>query len=754
MVDPVASYRLQLTPTFGFGAAAGVLDHIERLGVSHVYLSPIAEAVAGSSHGYDVVDHTTVRAEFGGAEGFEALLDAVAARSMAVLFDHVPNHVSSARPEQNQAWWQLLRDGRDSPAADWFDVEWELADDRVILPVLGAPLADVIRSGDLTLEGDSLLLYGERRLPIAAGTDTLPLSELVGRQHYRMIHWRDPARNVRRFFTIDDLVAVRVEHQHVAAVVDTLPERYAAHPGFGGVRVDHVDGLANPKAYLEGLRQRVGDGAWLLVEKILGPGEDLPADWPVDGTTGYEFIRQIDHVLLNDRAGVTLTARWAQDSGDNRTFHELEHEARLEVVDTALRPDLERVQRLANASIDGDHDDQEAELRRLTTELDRYRTYSVDDSVGAELIGEISQGPVAEAMLHPQSVEHVELRARWQQLTGPVMAKGAEDRSFYRYLRLASLCEVGGSPGSFGLDTDEFHGEQVARHERWPRNMLASSTHDTKRSEDVRALSGALTWSPTATRSLAELSAGISRATGLDGVASSLLAQTVLTCPGLTAERLTAYVVKAMREAALSTTWEDPDADYEALLERAGRWAIESGAGLPHAVARLGAGLSVAATVLRCTSPGVPDIYQGTEVASFRLVDPDNRVEPDWSALREAPSIEIAHAWRVRPDVVKAPVIAALLSLRRRRAGSFGARGGYFPIDLGKSAIAFRRADDVIVVVVRGIAGELPVLELPPGDWLDVLHPERGAMRGPVRLDSIVGGDGLPAAALERVSQR
>ncbi len=244
----LATYRFQLTPSFGFDGVVAQLDRLRALGVSHAYLSPVTEAVPGSTHGYDVVDHTRVRAELGGLDGLTALLDAAAARAMGVVIDHVPNHVSVGRAELNAPWWAMLRDGPGSEAARWFDVDWEATGGRVILPVLGCPLADVVESLEIV---DGELRLGPQRFPLAEGTATLAPAEALARQHYRLQHWQDPERNVRRFFTIDDLVAVRVEESGVVAAVDTVPRLLAGHEGFAGVRVDHIDGLADPLGYLE-----------------------------------------------------------------------------------------------------------------------------------------------------------------------------------------------------------------------------------------------------------------------------------------------------------------------------------------------------------------------------------------------------------------------------------------------------------------------------------------------------------------------
>ncbi len=753
--EPIATYRFQLTADFGFDAVAARLDHVARLGASHVYLSPIAEAVAGSSHGYDVVDHTRVRAAFGGEGGFETLLDDLAGRGMAAVIDHVPNHMASTRPDQNPMWWALLRDGPGSDADRWFDVDWDRGDGRAVLPVLGAPLDEVVAGGHVVVAGDAIEVYGERRLPIRPGTGEGTLRDVLDRQHYVLQWWREPLRNVRRFFTIDDLVGVRVEDPAVAAVVDTLPSRYAERPGFGGVRVDHVDGLADPAQYLAGLRRRIGPDALLWVEKIVAPGEWPPTAWPIDGTTGYEFIRACDHLLLAGHAVHVFDRLWRSTSGDARPFHDWEIAARNEVVDGALAPEADRLVDLAVAATGSTRADVAPELRRLTTELPRYRTYLPDDAEARALIAAIASGPVAAALLAGG-----ELTRRWQQLTGPVMAKGAEDRSFYRYLRLASLCEVGGDPGRFGLDVEDFHAENRRRADERPRNLLAGSTHDTKRSEDVRSRSAALSWRAALapdhvvawwTAAADQLVA----ASELDAVTVSLALQTAITAPDVDPERLAAYLVKASREAALRTTWEDPDPVFEERLHDLSIAAVASAAGDPLELDHLAAGLSLTATTLRFTSPGVPDVYQGTEAITHRLVDPDNRVPPDWDALAVAGADErtVADAWADAAVETKTILTRTLLDLRRRWSSAFGAGSTYASIDLGTGAVGYRRGDDVIVVVRRGAASVTGPLEFPTGSWYDVLDPVAPTLSGTIDAASAVGSgdDGtLPIAVFER----
>ncbi len=808
---PAATYRLQLTPTFGFAEAAGVLDHVVRLGVSHLYLSPIAEAVPGSTHGYDVVDHRRVRAELGGIDGLRRLLDQAGALGVGVVIDHVPNHVSAAAAELNEPWWNALRDGPDSDAARWFDVDWAAGDGRILVPKLGDPLDDVVDAGRLEVgdgERGPELRVGSLRFPLRAGTEHLAIADVVRAQHYELMWWRDPRRNVRRFFTIDDLVAVRVEDPSVAEVVDIIPTLLTDHPAFAGVRVDHVDGLADPTGYLRQLRERIGDDRLLFVEKILAPGEHLPASWPVDGTTGYEHIRIVEHTFLDPTGERALTRQWNEATGDERSFEDWEAEGRRQVLDGGLAPDLDRFVRVAMGAAGGragSADRLRLATIELTIGLHRYRTYFPDDPDAGEQLGIARQRAVAARPDLADDVDAlVELIAadpavatRWQQLTSPVMAKGAEDRAFYRYLRLASLCEVGGAPGDFTVDDAAFHDHQREMQRRSPLGLNAGTTHDTKRSEGVRARSLALAeiaddWTATVDGwrdAHPELVARLDPATIL------LALQTAVTAWPLEAQRLGEYLRKSAREAELLTSWTEPDETYEAALsdlattladELTGPAATAAGTtgtgagSLTEVVARVlrpGWSNSLTTLAVRIAAPGVPDLYQGTAAFTYSLVDPDNRIEPDWDARRAlvaaAAGTDLAGAWGLddpnRVDVIapadvemtdvavadvhhsdlevaKAVVITRLLALRRRRSDVFGPGGAYLPVATNGPAasrlLAFARSApgtpageaDVVVLAVRRSVGAGAwggtTVALPPGTWRDVLTDDAHVRSG------------------------
>ena len=788
-LDRIATYRLQLTPEFGFAAVVELLDHFSDLGVSHLYLSPIAEAVTGSGHGYDVVDHREVRAEFGGMSGLVALLDAAEHHGLAVVIDHVPNHVSVERAELNPHWWEVLRTGPESPAARWFDVDWDAGDGRIIIPRLGDPLADVLARNEIESgEGDlgPELRYGPLRFPLAPGTEHLDVREAVDRQHYRLQWWRDPARNVRRFFTIDDLVAVRVEHDDVAATVDTIPVQLADHPAFAGVRIDHVDGLADPQAYLDGLRGRLGDDRWILVEKILADEEQLPTGWPVAGTTGYEHIRTTEHALLEPDAGESLLARWQAVTGDDRPYHEHEHVARREVLSDGLRPDLERLGRTAAVSLQTEADSGLLDaIVELTLALGRYRTYLPDDAASAVVLDEAERtarqarpdladriGRVADLV----RTDH-DVRDRWQQLTGPVMAKGAEDRAFYRYSPLAALCEVGGAPGRFATPPEVFHRHQRTAQTSAPDGLLAGTTHDTKRSEHVRARALALAersseWNELIDRWFDGRGASL-RERGLDARTVLLALETIVTATPLTADRLGDYLVKATREAELHTTWTDPDATYErALRELAADLVTDvttDGSDLARfadSTERDGWRYACAERTIRLTAPGVPDFYQGSLAPMMSLVDPDNRRPPAWDEQRRrlalATSDDTAAWWERDRGIALVSLTHDLLTLRRRRSAAFGREAGYAPLTvdgpLADRVIAFARTvngESAVVVAVCPIdpsrtAGDPTTMQLPEGEWRDVLGDEGETPVGRIPLEPWLRR--LPALVLERVA--
>jgi (1->4)-alpha-D-glucan 1-alpha-D-glucosylmutase len=723
-MPPIRStYRVQLSGRFPFAAARGTVPYLADLGVSHLYASPILRARSGSAHGYDVVDPTQVAPELGGESGLRQLHAALRAHGMGLVADIVPNHMAASH--ENPWWVETLRHGHSSPFARVFDVDWAAGGDRVRLPVLAGPPERV--AGDLRVVGD-WVEYHEHRFPLAPGTDRLD------RQHYELVEWRRAAvdGNYRRFFTVNDLVGVRQEDPEVFRLTHATTLRLVADGVLDGVRVDHVDGLADPAAYLErlalGLRQaRPGhDAPWLVVEKILEPGERLPA-WPVAGTTGYEFLAAADGVLVDPAGGATFAERYRRLTGGDPDPAELAVACKRERLLGDFGAEVAGVAR----HLPGDQAANRAAVVELAAHLPVYRTY-VTDRVGDADRAVVAATAVAAARrldaagrqaLHRLAAALLlaspapEAVRRFQQLSGPAMAKGVEDTALYRDTRLVARNEVGGDLGRFGRPVAELHAANGEREARWPASMLATSTHDSKRGEDVRARLAVLSERPERWWALAERwTARLAGHGGVEPADALLLWQTMAGAWPLEQQRCLAYMEKAVREASLRTGWTDPDPGYEravrGLVERA---YADPGlrAELEELVAEIGpAGRAKAAglALLRLTSPGVPDTYQGTETGQLVLVDPDNRRPV---AFRGDGSLKFR-------------VTRAALRLRRDRPELFA---GYRDLAAPDHLVAFARGGDRLVVVVtrltgRGTGGPEPV-GLPPGPWHDLLSDAR-----------------------------
>jgi (1->4)-alpha-D-glucan 1-alpha-D-glucosylmutase len=598
MRTPRSTYRLQVTPDFDLHAAARRLPYLHDLGVDWVYLSPILQSTDGSTHGYDVVDPTRVDESRGGAEGLAALSAGARRLGMGVLVDIVPNHMGVAFPEQNRWWWDLLRLGRSSAYADAFDVDWEAFGDRVMVPVLG----DGGETPDIALPEPAL--------------------------HYELVSWRrgDSELNYRRFFTITTLAGVRVEEPWVFAESHREIGRWFAEGLVDGLRVDHPDGLLDPGRYLDDLARLTG-GAFVLVEKILEPGEGLPTSWATAGTTGYDALGLIDRVLVDPRGQSPLDELEARLRGVPVDWASLTHDTKRGVADGALLAEVRRIAR------DGDLDpDAVAEVLAC---FPVYRSYlpqgreHLEQALAdareqrpdlATALDEL--GPVLSDPSHPAAL-------RFQQTSGMVMAKGVEDCAFYRYSRLTSLNEVGGDPAHFSVEPADFHAAMAERQQDWPEAMTATTTHDTKRSEDTRARIAVIAELPDVWR------AALDRLLALvplpDPGFGSLLWQAVAGAWPAGRERLHQYAEKAMREAGEHTTWTEPDAAYEDAMHAAVDAAFDSAEvrevvdGLVAALDAPGRSNGLATKLLALTIPGVPDVYQGTELWDHSLADPDNR---------------------------------------------------------------------------------------------------------------------------------
>jgi (1->4)-alpha-D-glucan 1-alpha-D-glucosylmutase len=609
-----ATYRLQLGPDLDFAGARRLVPYLRDLGVSHLYLSPAMEARAGSTHGYDVVDPTSVSETLGGEDELRRLCEA----GLGVILDVVPNHMAASE-EENPFWRDpLLR-------AKFFDLDW--------------------RTGDS-----------------------------------------------RRFFDIGELAGVRIEDPEVFETLSSTTVRLVREGLVDGLRIDHPDGLANPARYLQRLNESGVEHVW--VEKILEPGEQL-RDWPVEGTTGYEFLNDTTALFVDPAAEGPLTQLYCEVSREERSFEEIAAEAKLEQARGTFEPEVDWLAAQLGEAAEG------IDLAAALASFHVYRTY-VDPDTG--LVDGLDREAVRAARLPARLAAillleergHDAFVIRFQQTTPPVMAKGVEDTAFYRYHRLTALNEVGGAPGRFSLPVDEFHAANLERARRFPLHLLASQTHDTKRSGDVRARLVALSWMPEEWERLV-------RSVEIPGAVHPndgyLALQTIVGAWPLTRERLDAYLEKALREGKQRSSWLEPDDEYERTVQEFAWAQHEPLAGFVRRLAPVGVEIALAQTLLKIACPGVADIYQGDESWSFNLVDPDNRRPVDWAALAREPD-------------EKQSLVRTVLAER--------IEGEYEPVDAGDDVCAFTRGRHLAAVPVRAGAayepgsGWVPVV---PGLW-------------------------------------
>ncbi|MFC4727281.1 malto-oligosyltrehalose synthase [Coralloluteibacterium thermophilus] len=854
MPAPRATVRLQFHAGFTLDDACARLDYFAALGVSHVYASPLLTSRPGSTHGYDVVDCHAIDPELGGEDALRRLVAGLRARGMGLIVDIVPNHMGVGT---DNAWWMdVLQWGRESAYAGYFDIDWRAPDPlvrgKLLLPILGAPYAEVLAEGQLRLVLDAdagalgLQVYdnvlplspasygrvlgeaggppaaeGFRRFAgrrieaaafaaaqrelaaaladadvragveraLAAHDPQTPegrarLDALIERQHYRLVHWKlaSDLVNYRRFFDINELGGLRIERNRVFEDTHATIFRLYAEGLIDGVRCDHVDGLADPRGYCRKLRRRFASldrqrpagaprgRAYVVVEKILGEGEHLRADWDTDGTTGYEFMDQVAALLHDPGGEPALDALWRSVSEDG-DFATQARAARRQILVDSFEAELDRTARGLFAAARAAPDTRDvslAALRRVLVELlvhfPVYRTYAgvlgrdaEDEAVFARAVAgarrrvRVEDRPLLERVsawlggeplraLPPGPVRQARERAlrMFQQATSPVAAKAVEDTAGYRYGRLLSRNEVGAEPQHVALSPDAFHAACAARRETFPDNLLATATHDHKRGEDLRIRIAALSeiaddWAATARTWRARNDMLRIDADGRLAPAPQdelMLYQMLVGAwpldlgpddrAGVEAfvERIAGWQRKALREAKRRSRWTDPNEPYEDACEAFLRRLLLGDApgfvaalhALVERIAPAAALASLAQATLRLTTPGVPDLYQGTEFWDFSLVDPDNRRPVDFEARERgladgADDAERLAQWR--DGRIKQRLVARLLDLRRRAPGLF-ARGDYRPLEVTGShaahAVAFvrsHRGRHLAVVVPR-----------------------------------------------------
>jgi len=832
---PRATYRLQLTREFTFADAAARAPFLARLGVSHAYLSPILTARPGSCHGYDVTDHAEINPELGGEAGFMALAEALRRHGLGIILDIVPNHMGIG--PGNARWMDLLRWGRTSAAADFFDIDWhppqrELTG-KVLLPFLGAEPADLVAAGEIALAFDGAdfsIRYHDHAWPVTptslgpiletaatsapvlaslardftalgalAGSpaalgsraaqlsaelrdrreahpaiaaavatwnsgDRHRLSALLDRQCWRLADWRRAALevNYRRFFAINDLIAIRAERPEVFEASHALVLRLAGDGLIDGLRIDHIDGLADPKAYLDRLASAMTARSrqpYILVEKILGAGEALPAAWPVAGTTGYDRLGLVDRLFSDPAGAAQLVRHYCRLTGRPEDPADLVVAAKRQFLETEFMSEMTRLAHAGHelAAAAWPIAAVKAAVIALIAYLPVYRTYvdraGIGDEDRSRLMGTIAAAGIeppalAEFLGKVLSGDLPDERARavallFQQLSGPAMAKGLEDTVFFRHVPLLALNEVGGEPGATELSIDAFHTLNQLKQRMRPDELIAGSTHDTKRGEDARARLLCLTSAADLWRE--RLDAWLSRQAAPSPNDAIYLYQTLIGAwpPGLEADdqdglaafaaRVGPAMLKAAREAKEATSWNEPDEAYEADLGRFISTVLSSDiardlAGFCETVGFWGALTSLSAALLRLTTPGVPDLYQGSDGWNLSMVDPDNRRPVDYAAAERR--LEAGHGvfsdlrtqWH--DGAIKSFLIRQVLALRRDRPALF-ARGLYRPLAVEgvrkDLLIAFTRDEgrDRAVVLAPRFWPRLWTAEASAPDWGD-----------------------------------
>ena len=699
MRTPVSTYRLQIRSGFTLQDAADAVPYLKSLGVDWIYLSPILTAEKGSDHGYDVTDPSAIDPDRGGPEGLAAASAAARKAGMGVLVDIVPNHVGVATPVQNPWWWSLLKEGQGSPYARAFDVDWDFGNGRIRIPVLG----DDSDLDALEIRGGELRYY-DHRFPLAEGsyTEGDDPREVHRRQHYELVGWRraDNELNYRRFFAVNSLAGIRVELPEVFDEAHAEIVRWFRDGLVDGLRIDHPDGLADPEGYLRRLREATG-GSYLLIEKILEPGEQLPAGFDCEGTTGYDALAEVDRVFVDAAGQEPLDALDSGLRGGTADYEDMIRGTKRRITDGILHSEMLRLARLVPADAGLTPDAAADALSEIIAAFPVYRSYLPE---GADVLKEAcglavrrrpelagAVGVLLPLLLDAGPDAGAELGRRFQQTSGMVMAKGVEDTAFFRYTRLGTLTEVGADPTEFSVSPAEFHTRMARRQAELPLSMTALSTHDTKRSEDTRARISVIAERP------AEWKAALSRLQELaplpDGPLANLLWQAVAGAWPADRERLQSFARKAAREAGNSTDWLDPDAAFEDKLAAAVDAVFDNNevrAELDSLVALLepyGAANALGAKLVQLTMPGVPDVYQGTEFWDRSLTDPDNRRPFDFGARRAALAALDAgeQPASYTDDAAKLLVTSRALRLRRDRPELFT---GYTPVQATGAAAA------------------------------------------------------------------
>ncbi|MFW6140745.1 MAG: malto-oligosyltrehalose synthase [Acidobacteriota bacterium] len=865
ITPPLATYRLQFNPKFGFKQASEVLEYLKNLGISDVYASPVFNARSGSAHGYDMVDPLQINPELGGKKGFKNLVSQLKKLHMGWIQDIIPNHM--AFHSQNRLLMDVFEKGQNSPFYTYFDIDWNHPfpglKGKVLAPFLGRFYQEALEGGELKLScenGRVTVNYYELSFPLKieslvqifkqneeilkqkigkqnrdfnklqelmndfesaedkqkikqmtgdlyqknslvrahinrsvkaynkSSESSQPfekLDQLLSRQFFRLSFWKVAMEeiNYRRFFSINDLISIRMEKKEVFDYFHCLIWDFTEKGFFTGLRIDHMDGLYDPEAYLKKVRQRIGD-KYVIVEKILGPLEKLPSCFPVDGTTGYDWLNQVNQIFCQPKHQERFTDIYSHFTGLKKAYDELKADKKRLILGKSMAGDVDNMARMSQSTarqLGRGQDFTLYGLRRALVEVMAqfpvYRTYITPGSVRKQ-DKEAVQKAVQRACRQVPDLAHEfsfiekcllmkrDFAFRFQQYTGPIMAKGFEDTLLYVYNRLISLNEVGGYPNQFGSSLQSFHQWNKQRQSEQPFSLNASATHDTKRGEDVRARINVLSempgeweekiklWNKVNSRFKSRVKGVLAPDTNDEYFLYQTLAGSYPFEPlNLTSykERIKSYLIKAVREAKVHTAWIEPDHEYEQAFVSFFQSILQPGSDFvkdfvpfQKRIAFYGIFNSLSQVLLKMTLPGVPDFYQGCELWDLNLVDPDNRRPVDFKSHRKAlqeikenkenPNF-LAQLWKDRESGrIKMYLIWKTLQVRKKFHLVFQ-KGEYLPLQISGAkknhimAFARRYRDNwILVIVPRFVSGLIRENQsLAQAAWQDtraVLPPE------------------------------
>ncbi|HFT0375894.1 TPA: malto-oligosyltrehalose synthase [Enterobacter mori] len=759
---PSATYRIQFRNGMTFDRVVALIPYFRDLGISHLYASPVFTATTDSTHGYDVTDPNEIDPAIGGRDGFNRMAAALRQAGMGLILDIVPNHMSTSL--ENRWWRDVIEHGKQSRYARYFDIDWSRP---LTLPFLGDTFEAELEKGAIRLHRDSVtnkasLVYYDTAYPLNPGTwdENKSIAELHEAQSWRLMSWREAPKQLswRRFFEITGLVGVRVEDEQVFHDTHRLILELVHDGTVDGLRIDHIDGLADPLGYLQRLRQATGPDCYITVEKILAKGEQLPAEWPVSGTTGYEFIASLAEVLVDDASLERLENVHNETLGVTVDRQNALRDAKGLMTDRNFEGEFTTLLNLArdlaqHNGVEIQTDDIHHALRELLIAFPVYRTYGTaegltpsDVTLLSRVVASVNASePALSLIVRILTADLPErdrdsatlFRTRFQQLTGPLMAKSVEDTLFFRHNLELALNEVGADPTPRAFSLSRFHQEMRIRLARQPDALLGTSTHDTKRGEDARARLYTLTEAPeqwgenlarwrqmnqTHVRFLNDGTAPNAADTwmiyqALAGVWPATLSPDDRDGLQTLEARFLGFIEKALREAKQRTDWIDSNESYENvvmdyvrhLLSPDNTLFLHDFSETLQPFVRAGLMNSLSQTVIKLTAPGVPDIYQGSEALNFSLVDPDNRREPDFAALVQnlstANSTVFNDEQGWRDGRVKQYVTATLLRLRPHYPALFR-YGDWLPLKVTgereEHLIAYARVkdDEALIVAV------------------------------------------------------